>query len=407
MTTNLKDKLITLESLGIVYSEEQDTREAADLALSTRIDNIVAPEGDPSLSEVADARVSGSTTYANLKARLDADKASIGEEVDEIKADLEDLDERVEALEEGGASGISKNAAILLCSILSEAVYGTDQSNNISTLYEMLAGEEIEVSYSITNNLTNAQNSNSATTILSEQPYSATISASSGYVLSSVTVLMGGVDITSNVYSNGTIAIQSVTGNILITALAEEEQVETPLYVLPNTPVTFDGSNYVDTGLALDGDYTLPSSRPFTIIVETTKGTTGGDQYLFAENATPTTKPFFYFCLNGSTKIYTYWFGTKSTTNISMASGNNVKIAFVKHEGESPTMYVKVNDNTPTVIQFPSTPSGAVVNSDDYLYIGCSPSQASSTRWKGTVSKFEVYARAFSTNEINTFLGVS
>jgi hypothetical protein len=88
MAINVKDKLVTLESLGVAYSAEQDAREEADQALSTRIDNIVAPEGDPSLTEVSDARVSGSTTYPTLKARLDADKAAIGTDIDGLKADL-------------------------------------------------------------------------------------------------------------------------------------------------------------------------------------------------------------------------------------------------------------------------------------------------------------------------------
>ncbi len=91
MAINVKDKLVTVESLGIAYLAEQGARQEADQALSTRIDNIIAPEGDPSLSEVADARVSGSTTYNTLKARLDADKASVGIEIDELKADLDNL----------------------------------------------------------------------------------------------------------------------------------------------------------------------------------------------------------------------------------------------------------------------------------------------------------------------------
>lgn len=93
MAINVKDKLVTLESLGVAYSTEQDAREEADQALSTRIDNIVAPEGDPSLTEVSDARVSGSTTYNTLKARLDADKAAIGTEISQLSADLDAVKE--------------------------------------------------------------------------------------------------------------------------------------------------------------------------------------------------------------------------------------------------------------------------------------------------------------------------
>ena len=40
-------------------STEANTREAADNALSSRINNIVAPQGEASLAEVVDARLSG------------------------------------------------------------------------------------------------------------------------------------------------------------------------------------------------------------------------------------------------------------------------------------------------------------------------------------------------------------
>lgn len=50
--------------------------------------------------------------------------------------------------------------------------------------------------------------------------YSAVLSAASGYTLSAVTVTMGGADVTSAVYSNGTITISAVTGDLIINATA-------------------------------------------------------------------------------------------------------------------------------------------------------------------------------------------
>lgn len=88
MAVDLKNKLITLESFSAIYQEEQESRYNADQALSTRIDNIIAPEGSPSLTEVSDARVSGQTTYNTLKARLDADKSEIDIEIDTLKTNL-------------------------------------------------------------------------------------------------------------------------------------------------------------------------------------------------------------------------------------------------------------------------------------------------------------------------------
>ena len=76
--------------------------------------------------------------------------------------------------------------------------------------------------YRITNNLTHTTNSNTATSVTEGQGYQATIAAASGYNLVGVTVTMGGVDVTATVYTRGTINIPSVTGNVVITAIAEE-----------------------------------------------------------------------------------------------------------------------------------------------------------------------------------------
>ena len=73
------------------------------------------------------------------------------------------------------------------------------------------------IKHTITNNLSNAINSNTATEIDDNVSYNANISANSGYVLSNVIVVMGGVNITSTVYNNGVISIPNVTGDVIIT----------------------------------------------------------------------------------------------------------------------------------------------------------------------------------------------
>ena len=78
------------------------------------------------------------------------------------------------------------------------------------------------VMYSITNNLTNATNSNPATSIASGASYSAVITANEGSVLSTAVITMGGIDITSTAYDSGNISIASVTGNIVITVTTSE-----------------------------------------------------------------------------------------------------------------------------------------------------------------------------------------
>ena len=74
--------------------------------------------------------------------------------------------------------------------------------------------------YTITNNLTNCINSNNATTIEKNTSYQANITANDGCSLDNVIVVMGGNDVTSSVYNNGSINIGSVTGNLIITASA-------------------------------------------------------------------------------------------------------------------------------------------------------------------------------------------
>ena len=73
------------------------------------------------------------------------------------------------------------------------------------------------VYYTVSNNLTNCTNSNSVTSIKSGEPYNATISANGGYALESITCTMGGVNQT---VVDGVINIASVTGDLVITAVA-------------------------------------------------------------------------------------------------------------------------------------------------------------------------------------------
>lgn len=72
--------------------------------------------------------------------------------------------------------------------------------------------------YAVINNLTNVTTSNTAATVMHGQGYTATLTPA-GSTISSVTVMMGGVDVTASVYANGIISIPTVTGAIVITAV--------------------------------------------------------------------------------------------------------------------------------------------------------------------------------------------
>lgn len=155
-------------------------------------------------------------------------------------------------------------------------VFGyVDENNNIvlngsladgtySIKYEMEDGSTVEIGdlvldsnvyYSITNNLTNCTNSNSAAEAIGGQSYSATISANDGYELSSVVVTMGGTDVSASAVSGGNISIAEVTGNIVITAVAEEVKAVTN-FAEYNADNTSDWNLWINNArIGSDGTY--------------------------------------------------------------------------------------------------------------------------------------------------------
>lgn len=78
------------------------------------------------------------------------------------------------------------------------------------------------VTVTVTNTLTHVTNSNTSATAYKGGSYAGTLTAEDGYTISSVTVTMGGTDITATAYDSGTkkINIANVTGNIVVTATA-------------------------------------------------------------------------------------------------------------------------------------------------------------------------------------------
>ncbi|MBR4683160.1 MAG: hypothetical protein IKP06_07710 [Elusimicrobiaceae bacterium] len=80
--------------------------------------------------------------------------------------------------------------------------------------------------FSITNTLTHVNDSNPDTSVNSGAAYLAALTAETGYTMDDVTVTMGGTDITSTAYTaaNGVIYIADVTGDIVVTATATENE---------------------------------------------------------------------------------------------------------------------------------------------------------------------------------------
>lgn len=125
-------------------------------------------------------------------------------------------------------------------------------------------GYAATVYHSITNTLTNVTTSNDAVAAEDGTAYSATITAADGYTMSSVTVAMGGTDITSTAYNSdtGVVSIAAVTGDVVITAKATKVVSYHNL-----VPMAVDSSGasapYTD-GLMLSSSGTTSEDNHFT-----------------------------------------------------------------------------------------------------------------------------------------------
>ena len=125
--------------------------------------------------------------------------------------------------EYGSGGAITPNANNILKYILEKVAYTeTGMDTYVNALYQALAqaGGGGTTTYMIINVLTNVTNSNDATGVDEGESYTATLTPDTDYTIDSVVITMGGVDVTSTVYSNGEINIASVTGDVVITASA-------------------------------------------------------------------------------------------------------------------------------------------------------------------------------------------
>lgn len=96
--------------------------------------------------------------------------------------------------------------------------------------------------YTITNNLKNVSTSNSNTVIVEKSSYTATLTANENYEINTVTITMNGIDITSSAYSDGSINIPNVTGNIVINVNATSTIVGSDILAKIET---IDGVDYL------------------------------------------------------------------------------------------------------------------------------------------------------------------
>lgn len=128
----------------------------------------------------------------------------------------------------GGGSGAMTSAQIeALDWMFSVAIYKTDPTSAYAAFKAAFGitdstdpDEPDKTTYDITTILMGCAISNDAASITEGESYSATLTAADGYTLdgATVSITMGGTDITASAYSGDQITIGSVTGDIVINA---------------------------------------------------------------------------------------------------------------------------------------------------------------------------------------------
>ena len=174
---------------------------------------------------------------ANIGAASSAEVSKLSEEIDDLQSELEtevenqidgakaDIVLEVLAQMDGGTGSVfgkvNDDGTITLTTDLADGEYALMYENEDGSLTEIgeIIVSRVQV-YSITRTLNGCTSNKSATSIQGGSSWTETLTEMSGRTFSSVTVKMGGVDVTSSVYSNGVINIANVTGDIVITATA-------------------------------------------------------------------------------------------------------------------------------------------------------------------------------------------
>ena len=136
-------------------------------------------------------------------------------------------------------------------------------SNTFSITVESSSGDSGEgqpTTYTVTTNYSNCYGSNSNTSVTSGSSYQCNIYANDGYIMNYINVTMNGVDVTSSVVNQYYVNIQSVTGDIVITARADKNNQDSSSASITTSSNTYTmavGTDTLRVPVTISG--TLPS----------------------------------------------------------------------------------------------------------------------------------------------------
>lgn len=115
------------------------------------------------------------------------------------------------------SSGVSETSfCVVTIDLQQQKVY----ADHYGAGYDRVAALGETVSYSVSYDLTKVTSSNVGITAVEGSQYTTELTFVEGYALNSVSITMGGEDITASAFRGGRISIASVTGDVVITAKA-------------------------------------------------------------------------------------------------------------------------------------------------------------------------------------------
>lgn len=153
------------------------------------------------------------------------------EDIGELKSAIESMD-----------TGLSQTEKNLMLTLFRATPFLNDVHEALGSLESIWEGQT-PTSFSIIKSLTGCSIDNQTSTVSAGEEFIATITANTGYNLDSITVTMGGTDISASAVSNNVISIPAVSGNVVITAIATKANYTPVEYITQSA-----GGAYIDTG---------------------------------------------------------------------------------------------------------------------------------------------------------------
>lgn len=247
------------------------------------------------------------------------------------------------------AAGLTSEEKNLMLALFKAVPYTSDMSATLKSLEAIWnsgaggdeGGDAPGVTYyAVTYNLTDVTADNSPVSIIEGGSLTVNLTPDTNAVLGEVAVTMGGVDVTASVYSNGKISISSVTGDVVITAVANAakytqveylENTDTEAYIL--TPVSLrptdvlecvwssGGGWFFPFGAYADGVHCSLVTRPDGIAGRTAYTRRSGDAYTNRHEAAPD----FIMPSNGAVSpVYRFTESEPGTGTIYDSNGNEL-----------------------------------------------------------------------------------